>query len=401
MVTVKTQAHCLLLGAAATTAFTWPWAQGSVLINGLHHVALAATIGGLADWWGVTAIFQRPLGIKAPGTDVIRNNYERLTEALAVFVSDDLLATANVMRALEQESFAKPLVEHFRSSEQLERLREVLQPLAEHALASLNTQQAEQLLAAELPKYIASLHIPELLIDILQRAVATDSLQGILQLVVEEGRQVLHKREFKTLLQGMAQLAEEEYNDNSLLRKFFVGGKSQELVPIFTRQLEQALESLANAQSELRCVIDSWLLSKLEGYRHDISFKDMLNKKLTELALDYAKAAKQLWLPQDADLLFDLLEQRFASLANSERAQRDLDVWLKQLLETLLEQNHAALRELVSAKLAAYDRDELIASMQERVGDDLQNIRKSGTYIGGLLGGLLFFIEFLAERLVG
>lgn len=401
MATVKTQAHCLLAGAAVTTALTWPWAQGSVLINALHHVALAATIGGLADWWGVTAIFQRPLGINAPGTDVLRNNYERLTEALAVFVSDDLLATANVMRAVEQESFAQLLVEHFRTAGQMERLREVLHPLVQHALASLNTQQAEQLLAAELPKYIDSLHVPELVIDILQRAVATNSLQGIWQLVAEEGRQVLHKREFKTLLQGMAQLAEEEYNDNSILRKFFVGGKAQELVPVFTRQLEQALMSLTDAQSELRCAIDSWLLSKLEGYRHDISFNDKLNKKLTELALEYAQGAKQLWLPQDADLLFDLLERRFAALANSERAQRDLDVFLKQLLESLLEQNHAALRELVRAKLAAYDRDELIASMQERVGDDLQNIRKSGTYIGGLLGGLLFLIEFLAERLVG
>lgn len=401
MATVKTQAHCLLAGAAVTTALTWPWAQGSVLINALHHVALAATIGGLADWWGVTAIFQRPLGINAPGTDVLRNNYERLTEALAVFVSDDLLATANVMRAVEQESFAQLLVEHFRTAGQMKRLREVLHPLVQPALASLNTQQAEQLLAAELPKYIASLHVPELVIDILQRAVATDSLQGIWQLVAEEGRQVLHKREFKTLLQGLAQLAEEEYNDNSILRKFFVSGKSQELVPVFTRQLEQALMSLTDAQSELRCAIDSWLLSKLEGYRHDISFNDKLNKKLTELALEYAQDAKQLWLPQDADLLFDLLEQRFAVLANSERAQRDLDVFLKQLLESLLEQNHAALSELVRAKLAAYDRDELIASMQERVGDDLQNIRKSGTYIGGLLGGLLFLIEFLAERLVG
>ena len=401
MATVKTQAHCLLAGVAVTTALTWPWAQGSVLINGVHHVALAATIGALADWWGVTAIFQRPLGINAPGTDVIRNNYERLTEALTTFVSDDLLATANVMRALEQESFAQPLVEHFRSAEQMERLREALRPLAQHALASLNTQQAEQLLAAELPKYIASLHVPELLLDILQRAVATDSLQGIWQLVAEAGRKVLRQREFVTLLQGMAQLAEESYNDNSLLRQFFVSGKLQQLVPVFTRQLEQALTALADARSDLRCALDSWLMSKLEGYRHNIIFNDSLNKMLTDLALSYAKEAKSLWLPQDADLLFSLLEQRFASLANSERAQHDLDVWLKQLLETLLEENHATLRKLVRAKLAAYDRDELIASMQERVGDDLQNIRKSGTYIGGLLGGVLFLIEFLAERLVG
>ena len=79
MATVKTQAHCLLAGAAAVAACAWPWAQSSMAADFVHHTALAATIGGLADWWGVTALFKRPLGINAPGTDVLRNNYERLT----------------------------------------------------------------------------------------------------------------------------------------------------------------------------------------------------------------------------------------------------------------------------------------------------------------------------------
>ena len=86
MATVKTQAHCLLAGAAAAAVCAWPWAQGSLAADFIHHTALAATIGGLADWWGVTALFKRPLGINAPGTDVLRNNYERLTTGLADFV---------------------------------------------------------------------------------------------------------------------------------------------------------------------------------------------------------------------------------------------------------------------------------------------------------------------------
>ena len=98
MATVKTQAHCLLAGAAAAAVCAWPWAQGSLAADFIHHTALAATIGGLADWWGVTALFKRPLGINAPGTDVLRNNYERLTTGLADFVSNDLLTAENVMQ---------------------------------------------------------------------------------------------------------------------------------------------------------------------------------------------------------------------------------------------------------------------------------------------------------------
>ena len=110
MATVKTQAHCLLAGAAAAAVCAWPWAQSSLAADFVHHTALAATIGGLADWWGVTALFKRPMGINAPGTDVLRNNYERLTTGLADFVSNDLLTAENVMQAVGRENFAKLLL---------------------------------------------------------------------------------------------------------------------------------------------------------------------------------------------------------------------------------------------------------------------------------------------------
>lgn len=186
MATVKTQAHCLLAGAAAAAVCAWPWAQGSLAADFIHHTALAATIGGLADWWSVTALFKRPLGINAPGTDVLRNNYERLTTGLADFVSNDLLTAENVMQAVGRENFAKLLLVHFAQQQNVERLWQTVRPLAQHALRSLNTRQVEQLLLSELPKYIASLRIPEILVDALQKAVANGSFNGIWQLLTQE-----------------------------------------------------------------------------------------------------------------------------------------------------------------------------------------------------------------------
>ena len=55
---VKTQANALLAGVGVVAAASYPLAQGSVLLDFVHHTALAATIGGLADWWGVTAILR-------------------------------------------------------------------------------------------------------------------------------------------------------------------------------------------------------------------------------------------------------------------------------------------------------------------------------------------------------
>lgn len=400
MATVKTQAHCLLAGAAAAAVCAWPWAQSSLAADFVHHTALAATIGGLADWWGVTALFKRPMGINAPGTDVLRNNYERLTTGLADFVSNDLLTAENVMQAVADENFAKLLLAHFAQQQNVERLWQTVRPLAEHALQSLNTRQAERLLLQELPKYIASLRIPEILVDALQKAVANGSFNGLWQLAAQDAKQILHKAEFTALLEGLAQMAEEEYNKDSLLRNLFVSGQAAKLVPLFVQELEKTLDALADPASELRRQLDNWLLARMEDYRHDIAFADWLNGKLSQMATAKALAFKELLQTQDVDILLQLLQNRLQLLANSEVEQGKLDHALKELLLQVLTMQHDTVYDLVLQKLQSYDKNDLIAKMELRVGDDLQNIRKSGTCIGGLLGAVLFVIATLAERLV-
>ena len=400
MATVKTQAHCLLAGAAAAAVCAWPWAQSSLAADFVHHTALAATIGGLADWWGVTALFKRPMGINAPGTDVLRNNYERLTTGLADFVSNDLLTAENVMQAVADENFAKLLLAHFAQQQNVERLWQTVRPLAEHALQSLNTRQAEQLLLQELPKYIASLRIPEILVDALQMAVANGSFNGLWQLAAQDAKQILHKAEFTALLEGLAQMAEEEYNKDSLLRNLFVSGQAAKLVPLFVQELEKTLDALADPASELRRQLDNWLLARMEDYRHDIAFAAWLNGKLSQMATAKALAFKELLQTQDVDILLQLLQNRLQLLVNSEVEQGKLDHALKELLLQVLTMQHDTVYDLVLHKLQSYDKDDLIAKMELRVGDDLQNIRKSGTCIGGLLGAVLFVIATLAERLV-
>lgn len=396
---VKNQATYLLLGAGALAAAAYPWAQANIAADFVHHTALAAAIGGLADWWGVTAIFKRPLGVNAPGTDALRKNYTRLTAALTEFISNDLLSASNIMQAVAEENFGRLLAEHFSEQGSLEHFGQAVKPLAEHALSSLNTQQAKQLLQSELPKYIASLQIPDILLNELEKAVANDSFSSLWQLAVQESKAVLQKSEFKALLAGLARAAEDEYKSDHFLRNLFIDDKADALVSVFTQELEKTLDDLKTADSSLRRTIDNWLLAKLEEYRHNIAFISWVNGKLSAFAVQKTVVLKNFWGTQDTDVLHDLLQKKIAQLAQSEAQQKQLDVLLKKLLQQVLIIKHETIYELVAKKLAAYDKNELIAELELRVGDDLQNIRKCGTYIGALLGGILFIIAEIAERL--
>ena len=161
------------------------------------------------------------------------------------------------------------------------------------------------------------------------------------------------------------------------------------------------MDALADPDSELQRQVDNWLLARMEDYRHDIAFADWLNSKLSQLATAKALAFKELLQTQDVDILLTLLQKRLQLLADSEAEQSRLDGALKELLLQALAMQRDTVYDLVLTKLQSYDRDELIAKMEQRVGDDLQNIRKSGTCIGGLMGAVLFIIATLAERLVG
>ena len=237
--------------------------------------------------------------------------------------------------------------------------------------------------------------------EALERALANGSFDGLWRLLTQEAKQLLYKVEFVALLDGLTQLAEEEYNKDSLLRELFVSGQTAQLTPVLLRGLEQALDALADSSSELRRQVDNWLLARLEERRHDIALADWVNTKATQLVTSKACDLQQTLLTQDVDVLRDLLQRRLVLLQASSTQQQELDVTLKGFLRQALELKHDAVRNLIMQKLADYDRDELIFRIEQRVGDDLQNIRKSGTIIGGLFGGLLFVLAAVLERLVG
>lgn len=402
MASVKTQANALLAGVGAVALASYPWAAGSVAVNFVHHATLAATIGGLADWWGVTAIFARPLDIAAPGTDMLRERYDELRAALVDFVCEDVLSPANIMQVLGEEKLAKILAAHFSERENIMEAWSAFQPLAEEVLQKLNTQECEQLLLDEVPRYLPSLKLPDILLDVAQRAVANGQLEGIWRLLAKQGRQLLESAEFAGFLQDMARWADLHYTQNSFLRDLFVGGLLEDNVPEkFTQFLQERLDELTDAGSELRRTIDNWLLAKLEELRRDIAFRNWINDKAAQFVLQQAQVLREELRKADAAWLLALAEKKIAELAASEAQQAELDAALKHFLQSALEHNQSGLRALIEQQLARFERDEVIAMLHTRVGDDLQNIRISGTLIGAMLGAGLFIVEQVAERLVG
>ncbi len=70
-------------------------------IGYIKAFAEAAMVGGLADWFAVTALFRHPLGLPIPHTAIIPRNKDRIGEALANFLKENFLIPAVVARRMQ------------------------------------------------------------------------------------------------------------------------------------------------------------------------------------------------------------------------------------------------------------------------------------------------------------
>ena len=107
----------LAASAAGAAGFGWLASSAGGFLPGLlAHGCLAATIGGLADWFAVTAIFRKPLGISYR-TEILRRNRPRIMRALAEFAGSDLLSREHVLESLSKQDFSEMLARYLTDKE--------------------------------------------------------------------------------------------------------------------------------------------------------------------------------------------------------------------------------------------------------------------------------------------
>ena len=101
----KYKATAALAVSVAGAIGTSSLAQAGLLGGMVHNGFLASTVGGLADWFAVTALFRKPLGISYR-TEIIVRNRQRIMQAVVDFAANDLLASANIMKFVNQQDVA-------------------------------------------------------------------------------------------------------------------------------------------------------------------------------------------------------------------------------------------------------------------------------------------------------
>jgi uncharacterized membrane-anchored protein YjiN (DUF445 family) len=121
----------------------------------LQASAKAGLVGGIADWFAVTALFRRPLGLPIPHTAIIPNQKDRLGRGLGRFIAGHVFTEGEVRRVLAKLDLARILEGFLRDPEASRRAAMALSESLPRILASLEDGRARRLLARLLPRIVS------------------------------------------------------------------------------------------------------------------------------------------------------------------------------------------------------------------------------------------------------
>src|SRR6202047_1559158 len=142
--------------------------------------AEAATIGGLADWYAVVALFRRPLGLPIPHTAIIQGNQHRIADKLGEFIEKHFLEAAPVAAKLRQIDFGSFIADWLRDRKRSEDLARFVLRLLPEAVAATENSGLMTFVSRRITSQLMSIDLAPLAAGTLRAFVAESRHQGLL-----------------------------------------------------------------------------------------------------------------------------------------------------------------------------------------------------------------------------
>lgn len=375
---------------------TYPW------LSYVKAFAEAAMVGGLADWFAVTALFRHPLGLPIPHTAIIPRNKDRIGEALATFINENFLVTSVVARRMRNIDVAAAAGRFLRSPAEGTRIRHGASRLIADIFEGLDDERLGGIVKGAIASRIEKMQVSPLLGHALASAINEDRHVPMLEAAIrwmaraleaneDLIRQMVHKKANWVLkIAGLdAKLADAILDG---LRKLTAEMSTDPAHPVRVK-VEEALAQLANdlqSKPETQAKVEE-MKEQLLANRSVALWIDTLWQKGREAII---RAARN----PDAALagrLGEVLRSMGASLEQDPRIRSAINQFVRRAAAGMAQSYGSSIVKLVSETIRGWDARTVTARLEAAVGRDLQYIRINGTLVGGLVGVVIHALDSL------
>ena len=364
-------------------------------VGWLQAMTEAAMVGGLADWFAVTALFRRPLGLPIPHTGLVPRKKDELATKLGEFVTGHFLTREVVVEQVRTSGVVPRLGEWAATPEVAERLSREVAFNASAVLGAVDEQAVVASAMELLRRDAARRSYAPVLGRVLDRAVAGGTTQPLVDVVLRRSRVYLRANR-EELLPQLRQFVD----DRGWLAALLVSDKRLRAAIDDTAALLEEVEG--NPHHRMR----RWLTELLASFAHELQ-----HDRQTAAKLDVV-VAQLLDDPQAQAVVHDVvtdalasvreslsdadgeLQQRIAGLITSLGQRLVDDADFRERVSSVLEavMGHAVenygdeLTRLIQVQVARWDATSASHRIELAVGRDLQFIRINGTAVGALAG---------------
>jgi uncharacterized membrane-anchored protein YjiN (DUF445 family) len=374
----------------------------------LAAFAEAATIGGLADWYAVVALFRRPLGLPIPHTAIIQSNQHRIADKLGEFIEVHFLEAAPVEAKLRQIDFGSFIADWLRDRKRSEDLARFALRLLPEAVSATESSGLMTFISRRITAKLMSIDLAPLAAGTLRGFVQEGRHQGLLDDILRAMHQTL------TQAETMAVIREKIRDELPTLLKLYRADRF--LVNRIVASATTFFEEVRNdPKHPFRGEFDRMLLSFVDRLGTDKAFADRIDGLKRDLLArpELGDLARNVWsnarafiersASGETQVLQQILARMFAeageALAGDAELRAEINQGLVAVLTTVIAEQKSGVSTFISDQVKAWDMGQLIALIEINIGRDLQYIRFNGSLIGGLAGLTLYTLEYLLRWL--
>ncbi|MEJ9112488.1 DUF445 domain-containing protein [Bacillus paramobilis] len=391
------------VGFAASIPF-----QGTVAGEIIQGGFEAGLVGGLADWFAVTALFRHPMGIPIPHTALLPKNRKRVTKGLIHTLENEWLTKESITNKVKEMQLAHMVLQIAEREMQSDAVKKGIVTIAEKAIVTIDTEKLAVIIEKELKTYLHTINTSNILQVLVDQLIVQEYDEKTLDYILVKVKDWTAQDEARYQLGSLGMKAMENIKVDGFLQftlKSFMNIVDEDKIGgILQKFIISNINSLQDADNSTRQLI----LSKIR--------QEIINVKENEALLQELENWKEKWIANwDAtDKIKEMLEQvqqraitfvkneeftdkyvipflqtQMNKIKEDEQTVQKIEEWLQKQVVTLVEKNHSKIGKLVQENLDKLDDKTLIEMIENNVGKDLQWIRVNGAVCGFMIGLVL------------
>lgn len=402
LVKMKRVATAMLVAVAVLFVVTRYFETQYPALGYLRAFAEAAMVGGIADWFAVTALFKHPMGIPIPHTAIVPSRKDRIGTALGNFVQRNFLTRDVVASKLAAMKLGERAATWLTRPENSRRLAHQVARGLSGAVNVMRDDDVQQLVDRGVVARLRTMQVAPLVAKVFEVLTAGKRHQVLLDDVLrlsarflEENDAVIRDRIRAESPWWVPGAVENKLGDKivSGVEKTLVAVAADPNHPLRGRY-DEAVDRFVVSLRENPDVIAKAERLKIELLNHPAvqEFSRSVWNDVKSRLSNYAET-----VVEDVQSEPDQIERWLTGLGEKVVTDPELSAkvngWLVELVTYAVEQAREEVAKLIASTVAAWDANATSRKIELQIGRDLQFIRINGTLVGGMVGVLLYVVS--------